>query len=118
MNSYKDLLVFQRSYKLAVSIYRFTKGLPQDERYGMISQLKRAATSIPLNIAEGYGKDDSKRELMRFLKMSKGSCEELSVLLDLSKDLEYLEEKDHEKYLKEIDEIAKMLAGLVKSIKI
>ena len=78
---YKDLKVYERSYRLAVSIYRYAKTMPEEERYGLTSQLKRAATSIPLNIAEGYGKGDSKLEVKRYLKMAKGSCNEMEVLI-------------------------------------
>ena len=82
---YRDLKVYQRSYKMAISIYKFAETMPSEEKYGLTSQIKRAATSIPLNIAEGYGKDDSKPERKRYLKMAKGSCSEMEVLLDLCK---------------------------------
>ena len=116
MDTYKELKVYQRSYKLSISIYKYAATMPENERYGLMSQIKRAATSIPLNIAEGYGKDDSKAELKRFLKMAKGSCAELEVLMDICKDVGYMEQSVHVKYVDEITQISKMLYQLVKSI--
>ena len=113
---YKDLQVYQRSYKMAISLYKFATTMPKDERYGMTSQIKRAATSIPLNIAEGYGKHDTKPEIKRFLKMAKGSCNELDVLIDMCRDLNFMEKAAHEKYANEIQEIGAMLYGLMKSL--
>ena len=90
--------------------------MPNDERYGLTSQIKRAATSIPLNIAEGYGKNDTKSEVKRYLKMAKGSCNELEVLMDMCKDLKFMDESAHKKYIAELSEIGAMLYGLSKSL--
>ena len=114
---YKDLKVYQKSYRLAISLYRYTGTLPAEERYGLTSQIRRASMSIPLNIAEGFGKCDSNLETNRFLKISKGSCNELEVLIDFCKDFGYMDEKSHHKYQNEISEIGKMLHGLGKSLK-
>ena len=115
MSEYRKLGVFVKSYELSISLYRYTKHLPKEERYGLVSQIRRASTSIPLNIAEGYGKDDTKRETVRYLRMAKGSCAELSVLLDMCNDLNLMEDVAHCKYMKCIEEISKMLYGLIKS---
>ena len=117
MNLYEKLEVYQRSYKMTVSLYKYTETLPKEERYAMASQIRRAIMSIPLNIAEGYGKEDSSQEIKRFLKMAKGSCSEVNVLLDLCKDIGYMEEKAYKRYKEEIEVIAKMLYKLVQSIK-
>ena len=114
---YKDLKVYQRSYKLSLSLYRYTDTLTKEERFGIISQIRRAALSIPLNLAEGYGKCDSKYETNRYIRISKGSCNELEVLIDFCKDFGYMDEKSHHKYQNEISEIGKMLHGLGKSLK-
>ena len=114
IESFRDLKVYERSYKAAISIYRMTSVLPKEELYGLTSQLKRAATSIPLNIAEGYGKQESKNEFKRFLLMAIGSCDEMRVLIDMCKDLGYIEESVHRKYEKEYDEIGKMLMTMRK----
>ena len=116
MDTYKDLKVYQRSYRLSISIYKYAKIMPEDERYGLMSQIKRAATSVPLNIAEGYGKDDSKTELKRYLKMAKGSCAEMEVLMDMCKDVGYMDSVTHDRYVEEVTQISKMLCGLVKSL--
>ncbi|OPZ47351.1 MAG: hypothetical protein BWY95_01525 [Bacteroidetes bacterium ADurb.BinA104] len=117
MNLYKELEVYKRAYRLSVSVYKFASTLPKEEIYGLASQLKRAVTSIPLNIAEGYGKDDSKAELRRYLKMAQGSCAELEVLTDICMDVGYMERSIHDRYEAELVAISKMLYQLIKSIK-
>ena len=94
-------------------MYQYTKSLSRDERYGLISQIQRASLSIPLNIAEGYGKKSSTSEFKRFLVMSLGSCNEMSVLIEFCKDLGYLPIAEYEAYKGEYSEIGKMLNGLV-----
>ncbi len=112
IQSYKDLKVYERSYKAAVRMYQISSTFPSEEKYGLTSQIKRAATSIPLNIAEGYGKRESAAEFKRFLSMAIGSCNEMQVLTDLIKDLDFIDSKLHEKIVKEYDEIVRMLAVL------
>jgi S23 ribosomal protein. len=112
IQSYKDLKVYEKSYGVALKVYRRVSEYPREERYGLISQMKRAATSIPLNIAEGYGKRKSGNEFKRYLMMSIGSCDEMRVLIDFSKDLGYLTVEEWEEYEKEYVEIGKMLSGL------
>ena len=109
----RNLDVYNKSYELALSIYRFSEILPESERYGIISQIKRASLSIPLNIAEGYGKQSSDAEMVRFLQMAKGSCSEMGVLLDFLKDLGILKEEHHKKYHECYEEIEKMLHSLI-----
>ena len=108
-----NLIVYTKSYELAVSIYKFSNTLPKEEQYGLTSQLRRASVSIPLNIAEGYGKQSSKAEFKRYLMMAKGSCCEMGVLLDLSRDLEYLTIGQHKSYYDKYEEIEKMLYSLI-----
>ena len=112
---FESMIVYKKSYELALSLYKFTDILPEDEKYGIISQLKRASLSIPLNIAEGYGKQGSKAELNRFLSMAKGSCGEITVLLSFLKDLGHLEEKHLLIYKEKYIEVEKMLYGLINS---
>ena len=113
IQSFRDLQVYEKSYRLSVEMYRYANTLPKEERFGLTSQIKRASTSIPLNIAEGYGKRESVAEFKRFLVMAKGSCNEMQVLLDLSKDLGYMEEAYHNTIAEQYDEIARMLSGLL-----
>ena len=113
---YEDLKVYEKSYKSALSIYRMTERFPKEEIYGLTSQIRRAATSIPLNIAEGYAKKESQTEFKRYLKMALGSSDEMQVLLDFVKDLGYIDLETQQKAREIYKEIAKMLNKMVKSI--
>jgi four helix bundle protein len=112
ISSYKDLNVYQKSYKLLLEIYEKTKELPKEEMYGITSQIRRAAMSIPLNIAEGYGKHTSESEFKRYLSIAIGSVNEVEVLINLMKDLGYLTQEKHEQYIESYIEVRKMLYGL------
>ena len=117
MGSYKALVVYQKSYGLMLRMYRdVSRKMPDEERYGLTSQVKRAAASIPLNIAEGYGKQAGAKETARFIQMARGSCCEMSVLLDILKDLGYIPEEDHKEYTFGYEEVGKMLTGLLKKL--
>ena len=91
---YRQLQVYERSYKAALAVYRMTKRFPEREKYGMTSQMQRAGISVALNIAEGYAKKSSQEEFKRFLLMALGSANEMSVLIDFSKDLGYITEEE------------------------
>ena len=117
MNGYEKLQVYQRGYAVAKSVYRMTESYPKEERYGITDQMRRAAVSVSFNIAEGYAKKDSQPEFKRFLEMAKGSAYEMSVLIDLSRDLGYINDEKHDKALKEYEEISKMLSVLIKRIR-
>ena len=117
MDSYRELLVYQRSYKQAKRVYELTKKFPKEETYGMTSQIRRASVGIPLCIAEGYGKHETGKELIRFLSMARGSSVEMEVLLDLSKDFGYMSESEYIEAKGKQEEIGKMLTGLMKSLK-
>ena len=113
LKSYKDLIGYQKGYNLSLQIYKVTKEYPQDEKYGLISQMRRSAVSIPCNIAEGYSRKNIK-EYLQFLHVAYGSCSELETLLSLSRDLGLL---DSERYLKIYElheEVSKILNGLIK----
>ena len=112
IQSYRDLKVYERSYRMAIEMYQITSGYPKEEMYGLTSQIKRASTSIALNIAEGYGKRESLNEFKRFLLMAIGSCDEMKVLLDISKDLGFITEEEHQRSEQEYEEIGKMLNRL------
>ncbi len=96
---YRNLEVYKKSYELAMSICEYAKTMPKEERFELTSQIRRAATGIPLNIAEGYGKKESQQEFKRYLMMAKGSSTEMQVLLDMCKDLGYMKAEHHKKYL-------------------
>ena len=116
VKSYKDLDVFNGGYKLSLCIYKLTTSYPKDEIYGITSQIRRAAVSVPLNIAEGYGRK-SKEEFKRFLKISLGSVNETETLLELSKDLGYAEDTKCEKIIKQYDILGKKIYKLIESWK-
>lgn len=88
IKSYEDLEVYQEGYQLVLEVYRLAEIFPERERFGITSQLKRAAISVPLNIAEGYGRKAREAEFKHFLRNSLGSTNEVIVLLKLVKDLE------------------------------
>ena len=112
IQSFRDLEVYKRSYKAALEMYRIALAWTKEEQFGLTSQVKRASTSIPLNIAEGYGKRESVAEFKRFLLMAIGSCDEMKVLLDFAKDLGFIEADIYSRYQQEYEEIGKMLYRL------
>ena len=116
MASYKELNVYRKSYELVREIYRQTESLPATEQYGLQSQIRRAAVSIPLNIAEGYGKQSGAKETARFLSMARGSCCEVDVLLSLLKDLGYMREEVSHELAYRYEEVGKMLTGLMQRL--
>ena len=117
MSGYRNLKVYERSYKAAKAAYEMTTRFPEEERYGMTSQIRRAALSIPLNIAEGYAKKESQTELKRFLMMAIGSANEMLVLTDFSYDIGYIGEETHSKAVAEYEAIARMLNTFIQSTK-
>ncbi len=115
MESYKDLTVYKKAYKLILDIYRVTEGFPAKELYGLVSQMRRSAISIPCNIAEGYRRGHRK-EYIQFLHIALGSCSELETLLSLSKDLGFLDEQAFNNLYQSQDEISRLLRGLITSL--
>ena len=91
IKSYRDLEIYQEGYEQLLEIYKITREYPKEEEYVMTTQIRRAALSIVLNIAEGYGRQ-SKEDFKRFLKISYGSINEVETLLKLGKDMGYIEE--------------------------
>ncbi len=113
INSYKDLLVWQKSISLVKEIYQQVSIFPQNEEYGLSSQMRRAVVSIPSNIAEGWGRK-SRKNYVQFLRIARGSLYELETQLIISKELKYY--KDFEKIEALIIEISKMLNSLIKKL--
>ena len=116
IKTYMDLDVWKISHELVVKIYKLTRDFPKDETYGIISQLKSAASSIPANIAEGNGKQYLK-EYIQFLYISKSSLNETRYFLLLSKDLGYIRNNKYEEVIEQLNRIEKMLMGLINSLK-
>ena len=115
MQRFTELKVWQRGHKLALEVYRVTANFPSAERFGLISQLRRAAASIPTNIAEG-SKRESNQEYARFLNIAEGSLAETEYLLMLSRDLGFLARDNADGLMKEITEIARMLNALKRKV--
>jgi four helix bundle protein len=115
LKSYKDLIVYQKGYKLSLEIYKATIDYPYDERFGLVSQMRRSSVSIPCNIAEGYSRKYIK-EYLQFLYVAYGSCSELETLLALSKDLGLLNGEKYSKLYDLQEEVSKLLNGLIKSL--
>ncbi len=116
MAGYRDLLVWQSAMQLAEDVYRLSEYLPKHEIYSLTSQLRRAAISVPSNIAEGHGRN-SPKEFNHFLGIVLGSLAELETQLLLTVRLNYIESNQLTTLLKSTDEAAKMLKGLQKSLK-
>ncbi|MBI4791467.1 MAG: four helix bundle protein [Deltaproteobacteria bacterium] len=115
MNSYKELLVWQKSMALVTQIYPATASLPGNELYGLISQIRRSAVSIPTNIAEGYGRHAT-QDYIRFLKIARGSLFELQTLLEISRNLSYIDTECFQKLIGTDNEIERMLTALIKKL--
>ncbi len=115
MNNFKDLKVWEKSIELVTLVYQNIAELPQDEKYGLTSQMKRCANSIPSNIAEGAGRT-SKKEFKYFLSVAKGSLNELQTQLMVSEKLHFINIEKLNLLEEKITEIGKMLSGLMKSL--
>ncbi|HJU46030.1 MAG TPA: four helix bundle protein [Chitinophagaceae bacterium] len=110
--TYRDMEVWLKAKALTKEIYLLTKIFPKDELYGLVSQIRRCAVSIPSNIAEGYGRQH-KKETIQFLHIARGSLYELETQLYISKDLEYIDESKINSMILMIDECRKILNGLI-----
>lgn len=116
LESYKELIVWQKAMDLAISIYELTSKFPKSEIYGLISQMRRAAVAIPSNIAEGYGRKSSK-EYHQFLSIAYGSGLELETQIVLAKKLTLANTQDFEKSEVLLEEVLKMLNVLLFKLK-
>jgi four helix bundle protein len=111
MQHFTNLKVWQRSHGLVLELYRLTSGFPPEERFGLTSQLRRAAVSVPTNIAEG-SKRRSRLDYAHFLNLAEASAAEAEYLLLLSRDLHYLSTDQADLHQREISEISRMLFAL------
>lgn len=112
---FTDLHTWKQSHILVLEIYRVTKKFPNDERFGLISQMRRAAVSITSNIAEGFGRT-SEKEKAHFYSISRGSLMELESQLLISLDLEYIQESNFVILKELLNESGKALSGLIKYV--
>jgi len=111
----KELEVFKSAHNLVLKIYKTTEDFPQDERFGLVSQMRRSAFSVPMNLIEGSNRLNTK-EYRRFVGIAKGSADEISYQILLAKDLRYITEEVYSELKNEYEIVIKMLSNLAKSL--
>lgn len=116
MSDYKKLKVWEDAHKFTIDIYNITKKFPNNEQYGLTSQIRRSSSSIPTNIVEGSGQLNN-GNLIRFLGIAKGSAFETEYQLLLAKDLQYITNEEYKFLLAKIQSIIHMLIALIKSLR-
>ena len=117
MRNYRDLQTWNKAHNLPLELYKLSRQFPKEEIYGLTSQLRRAASSIGANLAEGCGRQ-SNPEFARFVRISMGSASELDYHLLLSRDLGFLENTAYDRVSKGLTEVRKMLASLLSTVEI
>ena len=115
-NNFENLKIWEKSHSLALEVYKQTRNFPKHEVYGIISQLRRAASSVPANIVEGYSRR-SKKEFVQFLYQARGSLDEVIYFLILSKDLKYITEDNFKSMKLKHSVLMKMLNSFISKIK-
>ncbi|MEA2040077.1 MAG: four helix bundle protein [Thermodesulfobacteriota bacterium] len=115
IKTYRDLIVWQRSMVLVNEIYKISKKFPNDEIYGLISQIRRCAVSIPSNMAEGYGRN-STNDYIHFLRIATGSLYELQTQMEISLNLNYIDRSEFDELYKLSREIERMLSSLIRRL--
>lgn len=116
MQDFKDIKVWQKSHQLTLQIYKVTEEFPKSELYGLVSQMRRAATSVPTNIAEGCVQETD-AQYARYLRISLGSANEIDYHLLLTKDLHYISPEQYASLHTEVDQIKKMLTSFIRRLK-
>lgn len=115
VQSYKDLIVWQRAMELVTDVYRVTKAFPKEELYGLTNQVRRAAVSIPSNIAEGQARKGT-AEFRNFLSIARGSLAEVETQLLIARNLNYLDQTTLDQLMSTHSEIGKMLNSLIQKL--
>jgi four helix bundle protein len=115
METHKNLMVWQRSILFVTKVYNLTKHYPKEELYSMVSQIRRAAISIPSNIAEGCARNTTK-EYIQFLYIALGSAAEIETQFIISINLDYIKEDEGKSLTNDVQEIIRMITGLIKSL--
>ncbi len=110
--TFRDLIIWQKSKDLVKVVYSLTEAFPDEERYGLKSQMRRSAVSIPSNIAEGYGRR-LKTDFIRFLRISSGSLCELQTQAEIARELGYIENESCDFFLVSANEIERMLSAFI-----
>ena len=115
MRNFKELSVWQKAHQMVLEVYRITRMFPSDERFGLVSQLRRSAASVPANIAEGCGRN-SDRDFSRFLSIAAGSASETEYHILLAHDLKFIERSDYLELDQRINEIKRMLNAFMQQL--
>ena len=115
MRNYRDLQVWTKAHLLTLDLYKISRAFPREEMYGLTAQLRRAASSIGANLAEGCGRRTS-GDLARFVRIAMGSASELDYHLLLCRDLEFMKEDDFKRTARNLVEVRKMLTSFLSSI--
>ena len=115
MKTYRDLIVWQKSIVLVTEVYKISKEFPNDETYGLTSQIRRCAVSIPSNIAEGYGRN-STNDYIHFLRIATGSLYELQTQMEIALNLHYIEKSKFNCIYELSREIERMLSSLIRKL--
>jgi four helix bundle protein len=116
IKSFKDLKIWQKGIEIVETVYTATGKFPKEEIYGLTSQLKRSAVSIPSNISEGFARFHSK-EYKQFLYIALGSCGELTTQIIIAYRLKFIDKNDCDRLLSEIEQLSKMIMSLIKKLK-
>jgi four helix bundle protein len=116
MQDFRNLKVWEKGHQLTLGVYRSTAGFPKDELYGLRSQIRRAAASIPANLSEACGKGE-RAEFAQYLRIAMGSASELEYHLLLAHDLKFLEDADYKKLAADTVEVKRMLAAFITKLK-
>ncbi len=115
MRDFRELKVWEKAHRLTLQVYKITKKFPSDEQFGLTAQMRRAAASVPTNIAEGCGRD-SERELARFMSIAGGSASEVEYQLLLTCDLNYIQDETYRELNRQINEIKRMLNTFIQKL--
>jgi four helix bundle protein len=115
LTHYRELIAWQKAMELVCTIYRITNAFPAEERFGLTNQLRRAAVSIPSNIAEGQGRGVG-RDFARYLRMANGSRQEVETQVLIGHRLSYLDETKTQHVMNELEELGRIISGLLRSV--
>jgi len=113
LNGYRDLIVYQKSYKLAMEIFEITKTFPKEEKYSLTDQIRRSSRSIPANIAESWAKRIYPKVFVNKLTDALGEENETEVWLDFSRDCNYITSIKHDEFIEKYDEVRRMLISMI-----
>ena len=116
MKDFHKLKVWERAHGITLALYKATRSFPKDEQYGLTSQIRRSSSSIPMNIAEGCGRD-SQAEMTHFFLVAMGSSSELEYQIILAHDLHYLDDNEYLKLSSELTEVRRMLNAYIQKLK-